>query len=110
MLKNDYETVTYKILQYFKECHDNIVRIDPEQLQKIMNNVGSEKFINVLKDLIEKGYVDERAFNIDFQNHMTVNILETSPITDDGLRYLSENSDMTRLYRLLKEVRDWLPL
>ncbi|WP_415576431.1 YjcQ family protein [Lactobacillus bombicola] len=24
--------------------------------------------------------------------------------------YLSENSDMTRLYKLLKEVRDWLPL
>ncbi|WP_159428277.1 hypothetical protein [Lactobacillus bombicola] len=53
-----------------------------------MNNVGSEKFINVLKDLIEKGYVDERAFNIDFQNHMTVNILETSPITDDGLLFI----------------------
>lgn len=108
MSQNSYETIEFKILQYLKECRDNVEQINPDQIKKIADSVGSDKFVSVLSDLEKKGYVDKKTFKIDPQDFLTINILKDSPITDQGLQFLSENSSMTKLYKALKEVKFWL--
>ncbi|KJY56140.1 hypothetical protein JF76_07480 [Lactobacillus kullabergensis] len=108
MSQNSYETIEFKILQYLKECRDNVEQINPDQIKKIADSVGSDKFVSVLSDLEKRGYVDKKTFEIDPQGFLTINILKDSPITDQGLQFLSENSSMTKLYKALKEVKFWL--
>lgn len=108
MSQNSYETIEFKILQYLKECRDNVEQINPDQIKKIADSVGSDKFVSVLSDLEKRGYVDKKTFEIDPHGFLTINILKDSPITDQGLQFLSENSSMTKLYKALKEVKFWL--
>lgn len=109
MTKNNYETIEYKILQYLKECRDNVKNIDPDQIDKIRDDVGPDKFVSVLKDLEERGYVDKKTFMIDPQGSITINIrTNRSSITDLGLKFMSENTTMIKLYKTLKEVKFWL--
>lgn len=72
-------------------------------------NIDQKQFLRTLKMLLDDGYITGVSLTRTINGPMIVNNIHNTEITSNGLQYLEENSMMQKAYKVLKEVRDWLP-
>ncbi|MFR3071865.1 MAG: YjcQ family protein [Paeniclostridium sp.] len=92
--------IMYSILKEFSE--GNTVNatdygIETIEFCKIMNSLQDEGLIKGFKPLI----VNQMPLACDFDN---------VEVTMKGLKYLSDNSNFSKGYKTIKEIKSWLPL
>ncbi|MCI1942734.1 MAG: YjcQ family protein [Lactobacillus sp.] len=78
-------------------------------LQASLFNISEQQFFQTLKMLTDDGYVKGLVFTPTIGGEV-VSGINRCYVTSSGLQYLKDNSEMKRLYKILKEARDWLPL
>lgn len=110
MSNNNYFTITYKILSYLKHCYEQSKDVDPNILNAGTFNISEKQFIRTLKMLISEGYIEGVSVQETLDGYHILSNLQKSSITPKGLEYLAENSMMKKMYKVLKEVKDWLPI
>lgn len=109
MSNNDYFTVAYKILSYLKSCYENGQKADPNILRASLFNISEQQFLQTLKMLTDDGYIKGLIFTPTISGD-AISGINQCYVTSSGLQYLKENSEMQRIYKVLKEARDWLPI
>lgn len=109
MANNNYFTVAYKILSYLKYCYENSEDTDINVLQPGTFNIDQKQFLRTLKMLLDDGYITSVSLERTVNGPVVVNNIQNTEITSKGLQYLEENSMMKKVYKVLKEFRDWLP-
>lgn len=71
--------------------------------------IDYEEFGNIVEMCVNAGYIkDATVQRAGSDNTVTVVWLDQARITLEGMRYLEENSFLTKTYRGLKELREWL--
>lgn len=102
-----YSTYIFQILKII-ETLDKTIDFDffkVFDLKKL--NISEEILIQILKNLIQEGYIDKS-----FQIIVSGNNIFTSnypKLTLKGMIYLEENTSMKKVYKTLKEIKGWIP-
>ncbi|MCR1902507.1 YjcQ family protein [Lactobacillus taiwanensis] len=107
--KKNYFTIAYKILTYLKYIYEHGVMADPKVLCAENIGISERQFKLTLQMLLEDGYVKGFSLERTFGGTIISNI-ENIYATSSGLQYLAENSMMSKVYKVSKEVRDWISL
>ena len=107
MSNNDYFSIAYKILSYFKYCYENGVDVDV--LSPSTLNISNRQFYQTLSMLSDDGHIKGVRI-ISTTSGRIVTGISKLEITSSGLQYLKENSMMIKAYNVFKEVGNWLPL
>lgn len=96
----------YYILKIIDDT-DDFDTVDLDEIFKIENlDISKSKFYHLVKNLIEKNYIE--GLTIRFSNLDEPVIAITSPsLTIKGKTFLEENSQLKKLYRIIKEVKTW---
>ena len=98
--------VIYQILKYI-ECSMDYEEFDSEHFTAEEFKISEPRFYNLLKALLDKGYITGIKFvayigGEDF-------VINSPRLTIDGMEYLENNSNMKKIYNILKGIKDITP-
>lgn len=101
-----YSTSIFQILKII----ENLDRTSDFDFFKVFDlkklNISEELLIQILKNLIEEGYIKNFQLIVSGNNIFTSNYPELSL---KGMLYLEENTSMKKAYKTLKEIKGWIP-
>lgn len=93
--------IIYSILKEFSEGNK---AIDQETY-----DINYNEFLSILEFMVNEGLVRNVVF-AHSKGEPSVGWWDNAEVTMKGLHYLQENSSKVKIYKTLKEVREWLPL
>lgn len=72
--------------------------------------ISHEEFKRILKIMIDEKLFESTIPLSEYGRSKTnaKKVIKRAKITMKGINYLEENSDLAKLYKGLKEIRDWL--
>lgn len=109
MSTKDYNKIVFAILQELFSSKEEGHRIDIRAIGAERFNISPSYLISILSDLMNEGYI--RGFKIiETKSGRIVDGYGKTEITMKGIEYLQENSIMKKVYKSLKELRDWFPI
>ena len=101
-------TVIYKILSALEQSMDHD-GLDERVISADKLGISENRRIAILKMLADSGYVEGVHIRVSVDGIIAVG-MNRPRITLRGLEYLEENSLMKRAYKMLKGVKDILPI
>lgn len=108
MPKDDYFSVVFHILRAAYEYKKVHKKFDIEEISAEVLGINKGYRDEVLEEMLESGYV--RGFKVkQYISGKVITGLDGLDITEKGIEYLKENSNMKKVYNILKETRDWVP-
>ena len=93
--------IIYSILKEFSEGNNSI--------HQETYGIEYNEFLSILEFTQEEGLIKGAKF-AHTKTEPTVGWWDNAKVTMKGIQYLEENSTKVKVYKTLKEVRDWLPL
>ena len=106
-----YEVVATKILKYLNDCFENGTAPRIHSLNAKTLKIPDKQFWDILKMLDEDNFIAGiEFFDTVPPDYSSVNDPSNWRITRLGIEYFKENSLITKTYKQLKEIKDWLPL
>ncbi len=108
MAKNDYFVIAYRILAYLYECMKNGVCIDTKNILYIKLDIHERYWKDVIEILKDEGYIKNAIVQLDMSGNMNVNI-ERIKITQKGIEFLQDNSNIAKAKEFLKTVKEIIP-
>ena len=100
-----------KILKCFEQQLNNSGFEEKYFTEKTFN-ISKQKFVNLLSLLLEDNLIsgiEIRDFEFEEDERFGI-ILDCPRITIKGLRFLAENSVLSKIYKTAKSVKDIIPL
>lgn len=100
-----------KILKFFEQQLNNSDFEEKYFTEKTFN-ISKQKFVNLLSLLLEDELIsgiEIRDFECEEDERFGI-ILDCPRITIKGLRFLAENSVLSKIYKTAKSVKDIIPL
>ncbi|WP_068783229.1 YjcQ family protein [Paenibacillus phocaensis] len=102
---------TLQVIQQILEHLDNsmdgdvvdMTAISPEALE-----ITEARWHRVIGMMVEEGLIDGFAKVTTLQTQYNQYKAITPEITLRGLHFMNENKDAAKLYRIAKEIRDWI--
>lgn len=108
MAKDDYFKIVYVILKELYGCRKANQRIDLEAISPKRFGIEAGYLLSILEELLETGYVKGFFVKHSKTGKYVMN-LEEIEITMNGIEYLQENSKMKQIYKMAKEIKDFIP-
>lgn len=108
MAKDDFFRIVYVILSELYGHLKDGTKANLEDIGPKRFNISDGYLLVIIDWLSTNGYVSGVRIR-KTKTGRAVGDMEDIMITPDGIKYLQENSTMKKVYRVLKEVRDWAP-
>lgn len=105
MAKNDYFAVVYRILKYLYECFKEGEEADLEFISPEALRINNGYWVNIMRSISEEGYIKGAVI---VQGSAGVKITKLR-ITEKGIDFLENNSNMARACEVLKTVKQVVP-
>ena len=96
----------YRILKYIEICM-NSEEFDDENFTASHFGVSNALFLNILRSLVEAGYIS--GIKVVTDKCGSDIVLINPHLTLTGMEYLADNTMMKKAYRLLKGIKDVTP-
>lgn len=109
MPQDDYGKVLFMILY---GLYDDLKNGKPANLDDISPatlGVNESYWLSIVEEALEDGFVKGPTIR-QTKFGRIVGGLEGMTITRKGVDFLKENSQMKKVYEMLKEARDWIPV
>ena len=71
-------------------------------------NISEHRLILILENLVNYGYIDGIKISYSLNNQPLISI-SYPRLTLSGMDFLENNLSMKKAYRLLKELKEWIP-
>ena len=94
------DTTIFQILKAIDVAFEN----DNFDLSKL--NISRRRLVLLLEQLKLNGYITGILIPLNFNDEVTFHNIR---LTLKGLDYLENNSSMKKAYKLLKEIKGWIP-
>ncbi|WP_056938391.1 YjcQ family protein [Ligilactobacillus hayakitensis] len=108
---SSYEVVATKILKYLNDCYETGQVPRVKSLNAKSLRITGKQYDDTLKMLSEDSFIAGiEFFDGVSPKYSSVNDPSNWQITRLGIEYFKENSLITKTYKQLKEIKDWLPL
>ncbi len=106
MIFVSYSTSVFQILKIIQslEKTDDFDYREVFDLKKL--NISEDFLIKILQHLIEEDYIENFDIVISGDNIFSSGCPE---LTREGILYLEKNTTMKKAYKLLKEIKGWIP-
>nr|DAG86784.1 MAG TPA: YjcQ protein [Caudoviricetes sp.] len=108
MAKDDYFRIVYVILKFLysnmKKGNIN-VSIDEVIHKSDIPDIHESYFNEIIKNLIEDGYVDFTGTQSNYIYSSSKTIIEALKIKPKGIEYLEENSMMKKIAKIIEVVK-----
>ena len=65
--------------------------------------------MDVYRNLFDDGFLTGTCVTEDMSGNVYIENLSLVRITTKGIEYLEDNSKMKQAYKILKEIKDWIP-
>lgn len=105
MAKNDYHLIVYKILLYYYACLKREAVFNEAVLIKEIGDVEENYLEDVIRNLVIEGYVRGLYFAKAWETtYIRITDLEYGEITQKGIEFLKENSQMQKVKEFLLET------
>lgn len=107
MAKDNFNYIAFKILTYYYGCLKNKIVFDEKVFLATVNdnNIDDTYFIEVLRSLVNEGYLEGLVFTNAWGNvYILANDYVDGSITHKGVEYLTENSAMKKAHGFAKEA------
>lgn len=109
MSTKDYYKIVFAILRELFCCKEEGKRVDIRTISADRFDIAPSYLISILSDMLDEGYI--RGFEIiETKTGRIVDGYGNTEITMKGIEYLQENTIMKKIYKNLKEFRDWIPV
>lgn len=108
MAKDDYFKIVYVILKELYGCRKANQPVDLEAISPKRFGVEAGYLLSILEELLENGYIKGFIVKHSKTGKYVMN-LEEMEITMNGIEYLQENSKMKQIYKMAKEIKDFIP-
>lgn len=110
MAKNDFQVITYQILNYLYQCLKNDETPDVNKLTAKYFDINDRYFCTILYELKKHDYIDGvTEVNVCGCSYTQMAVTEGVSITLDGVDYLTDNSFIEKVKSVLKDVKDIIP-
>ncbi len=111
MARDDYFVIVYKILTYLYECLKMGKNIDTYNILTAETYGIEESYFNyIIIQLYEEGYIDGiNIIPIIGAKQKGIKITSNVIIKPKGIEYLQENSILSKVKGMLKEIKDTIP-
>lgn len=109
MPKDDYNKILFMIL-YGLYCDlKNGKRVQLDDISPTTFGIHESYWLSVVEDAVNDSFIKGPIIRKTKFGRVVSN-LEEMTITRQGVDFLTENSQMKKVYEVLKETRDWLPI
>ena len=105
MKKDDYFVIAYQILSYLYECLKAGVDADVRKINEKKFNINERYWNWIMKALYRSDRI-EGVMEVAGRNDIKIGALE---ITEEGIIFLQENSNMEKAKNFLKEIKAIVP-
>ena len=109
MAKNDYWVVVYKILNYYFQKMKHGEPADENEINASALEIPYLYLMDVYRNLFDDGFLTGTCVTGDMSGNVYIENLSLVRITTKGIEYLEDNSKMKQAYKILKEIKDWIP-
>ena len=111
MAKDDYFVIVYKILAYLYQCLKDGEAAQEEILRRDgpLCRINETYWLYILEHLQGSGYIEGLTFTKAWGGLVIVSGFENCRITPEGIAYLTDNSMLQRVRKLLKEIKEIVP-
>lgn len=109
MAKNDYWVVVYKILSYYFQKMKDGGLADENEINASALEIPHLYLMDVYRNLFDDGFLTGTCVTGDMSGKVYIENLSLVRITTKGIEYLEDNSKMKQAYKILKEIKDWIP-
>ncbi len=109
MAKDDYWVVVYKLLNYYYLKMKRGEPIDEAEIDAHVLGISNPYLLDVYRNLFQDGFLTGLKVTTDGTGRSYVEDFEMVRITTKVVEYLEGNSKMAQVYRVLKEIKDWIP-
>lgn len=109
MPKDDYHKILFMIL-YGLYCDlKNGKQVQLDDISPTTFGINESYWLSVVEDAVNDGLIKGPTIRKTKFGRVVGN-LEEMTITREGVEFLTENSQMKKVYEALKEMRDWIPV
>ena len=108
MVKTDYFVVVYRILSYLLDCFDAGERADITLFGPEAMGINNGKWANIIESIYNEGYVTGVTLVPSVGSAPSV-LVRNIKITQKGIEFLLDNTNIQKAKRFLKEVKDVVP-
>lgn len=109
MADNDYWVVVYKLLNYYYQKMKKGEPVDENEINAQTLKISVPYLLDVYRNMFDDGYLTGSKVDMEFTGQYAVADISSVRITSKGIEYLEDNSKMKQIYKILKEVKEWLP-
>lgn len=109
MPKDDYNRILFLILYGLYDDLKNGKRAQLDDISPATLGINESYWLSVIEDAVSDGFIKGPSFKATKFGRVPKD-LEEMTIIRDGVTFLTENSKMKKVYEVLKETRDWLPI
>ncbi len=108
MPNNDFFKIVYIILYNLYKTKREGKILNVKDINHEALNIPYGYYVDIISELIDNGLV--KGARVKPTKTTRVLCLNDMRITMKGIVYLQENSNMKKIYKKLKELKDWIPL
>lgn len=109
MANDDYFKILFIILNELYGCLKEGKKVNLNDIAPSVLKIPDPYWLNIVKTACERGYISGPIFR-KTKAGLIAGGLEDMEITMEGIEYLKENAQMKKVYAVLKEVKDWIPV
>ncbi|WP_394404860.1 YjcQ family protein [Streptococcus sp. 20-1249] len=109
MAKDDYWVVVYKVLTYYFKKMKRGEEVDDNELSANSLGINQPYLMNVYRNLFDDGYLTGSQITGDMSGRFYIENPYVVRITTKGIEYLEDNTKMKQVYKVLKELKEWIP-
>ena len=84
--------------------------VDEEEISAYKLGITVPYLMDVYRNLFDDGYLTGSYVRDDYSGDSAINDIQGVRITTKGVEYLQDNSKMKKVYKLLKEAKDWVSI
>ena len=82
---------------------------DENEINSSVLEIPHQYLMDVYRNLFDDGFLTGTRVTGDMSGDVYIENLSLVRITTKGIGYLEDNSKMKQAYKILKEIKDWLP-
>ncbi|GAB4073663.1 hypothetical protein GCM10028778_11660 [Barrientosiimonas marina] len=108
-MANDTNDIILAVLKFLDESMDD-EKVDFSKVNEESLNVTHPRYCKVLSMMLEENLIAGLA-PVNFADRQYTEYKAINPrITLKGIEYLDENTLTNKGYKILKEIKDWIPM
>lgn len=109
MANSDYWVVVYKLLNYYFQKMKKGEQVEESDINAFVLGIPQPYLLDIYRNLFDDGFLTGSEVTGDQTGRFYVEDISSVRITTKGVEYLEDNSKMKKVYRTLRELKEWIP-